>query len=77
MVVHKLRLLDKVGRWSKNVHFLSTFITTVGGQKTQNLVNVVCERHLIDLSTGESQSDKAAHIVLSKIIKAFKTMIFV
>ena len=25
-VVHKLRLQDKVGRWSKNVHFLSTFI---------------------------------------------------
>ena len=23
--VHKLRLQDKVGRWSKNVHFLSTF----------------------------------------------------
>ena len=26
-VVHKLHLEDKVGRWSKNVHFLSTFIT--------------------------------------------------
>ena len=24
--VHKLRLQDKVGRWSKNIHFLSTFI---------------------------------------------------
>ena len=23
-VVHKLRLQDKVGRWSKNVHFFST-----------------------------------------------------
>jgi hypothetical protein len=25
-VVHKLRLKDVVGRWSKNFHFLSTFI---------------------------------------------------
>ena len=25
-VVHKLRLQDEVGRWSKNVPFLSTFI---------------------------------------------------
>ena len=25
-VVHKLRLQDEVGRWSKNAHFLSTFI---------------------------------------------------
>ena len=25
-IVHKLRLQDEVGRWSKNVHFLSTFI---------------------------------------------------
>ena len=25
-VVHKLRLQDEVGRWSKNVHFLSTII---------------------------------------------------
>ena len=25
-VVHKLRLQDELGRWSKNVHFLSTFI---------------------------------------------------
>ena len=24
--VHKLRLQDEVGRWSKNVHFVSTFI---------------------------------------------------
>ena len=24
--VHKLRLQDEVGRWSKNVNFLSTFI---------------------------------------------------
>ena len=26
-VVHKVCLQDKVGRWSKNVRFLSTFIT--------------------------------------------------
>ena len=26
-VVHKLRLQGEVGRWSQNVHFLSTFIT--------------------------------------------------
>ena len=25
-VVHILRLKDEVGRWSKNVHFLATFI---------------------------------------------------
>ena len=25
-VVHKLRLQDEVGNWSKNVHFLSMFI---------------------------------------------------
>jgi hypothetical protein len=25
-VVHKLSLQDEIGRWSKNVHFLSTFI---------------------------------------------------
>ena len=25
-VIHKLRLQDEVGRWSKNVHFVSTFI---------------------------------------------------
>ena len=25
-VVHKLRIQDGVGRWSKNLHFLSTFI---------------------------------------------------
>ena len=25
-VVHKLRLQDEVGRWPKNVHFLSTLI---------------------------------------------------
>ena len=35
-VVHKLRLQDEVGRWSKNVHFLSTFIpqkmSTEGGR---------------------------------------------
>ena len=34
--VHKLRLQDEVGRWSKNVHFLSTFIpqkmSTQGGR---------------------------------------------
>ena len=37
--VHKLRLQEEVGRWSKNVHFLSTFKGRkyqrrgVGGQK--------------------------------------------
>ena len=47
-VVHKLRLQDEVGRWYTNVHFLSTFIHR--GQvvkKSQNLVNVVCERPLV------------------------------
>jgi len=50
-VVHKLCLQDEVGRWSKNVHFLSNFfvienvnVRGVGGQKNQNLVIVVCER---------------------------------
>ena len=39
-VVHKLSLQDKVGRWSTNVHFLSTFIpqkmSTQGGRWSKN-----------------------------------------
>ena len=48
-VGHKLRLQDEVGRWSKNVHFLSTFIPQKEQKVvkiSQNLVNVVCERPL-------------------------------
>ena len=59
--VHKLRLQDEVGRWSK----MSTFCQRlyhrkcqrrgVGGQKSQNLVNVVCERPL-NIKNGDSDS---------------------
>ena len=56
-VVHKLRLQDEVGRGSKNVQFLSTFIpyqnVKAGGQvvkKSKNIFNVVCERPLRKLS---------------------------
>jgi len=49
--VHKQRLQDEVGRWSKNFHFLSYHRKCqhrgVGGQKSTNLVNVVCERPLM------------------------------
>ena len=45
-VVHKLHLQDEVGRWSKNVFVNVYTIEKVkgGGQKSQNLVNVACER---------------------------------
>ena len=49
-LVHKLRLQEEVGMWSKNVYFYR--VETVkksglGGQKKgQKLVNVVCERPL-------------------------------
>ena len=49
-VVHKLRLQEKGGRQSKNVNFFnvkSVNAIQVGGQKSQILVNVVCERSLI------------------------------
>ena len=53
-VVHKLGLQDKVGNWSKNVHFFQCLYYRkcqhrgVGSQKkSQNLVNVVCEQSLI------------------------------
>ena len=55
-VVHKLHLQDEVGRCSKNVQFLSTYVYTIenvnaGGRwskKSQNLVKVVCERPFTD-----------------------------
>jgi len=44
-IVHKLRLQEEVGSWSKNVNFynVETVNKGVGGQKSQKLVNVVCE----------------------------------
>jgi len=51
-VVHKLRLQEEVGRWSKKSTFCKPLYHRkckrrgVGGQKKPNLVNVVCERPL-------------------------------
>ena len=51
--VHKLRLQDEGGRWSKKLTFCKPLYHRqskrrgVGGQKKPNLVNVVCERPLI------------------------------
>ena len=50
--VHKLRLQEEGGRWSKKSTFCKLFYhrkckrRRVGGQKKTNLVNVVCERPL-------------------------------
>ena len=51
--VHKLRLQEEVGRWSKKSTFCKLLYHRkckrrgVGGQKKPNFVNVVCERPLI------------------------------
>ena len=51
--VHKLRLQEEGGRWSKKLTFCKLLYHRkckrrgVGGQKKPNLVNVVCERPLI------------------------------
>ena len=51
--VHKLRLQEEGGRWSKKSTFCKLLYHRkckrrgVGGQKKPNLVNVVCERPLI------------------------------
>ena len=51
--VHKLRLQEEGGRWSKKSTFYKLLYHRkckrrgVGGQKKTNLVNVVCERPLI------------------------------
>ena len=51
--VHKLRLQEEEGRWSKKLTFCKLLYHRkckqrgVGGQKKTNLVNVVCERPLI------------------------------
>ena len=45
--VHILRLQEEGGRWSKIIYFLSTqnmLTEGLGSQKSQNLINVVCER---------------------------------
>ena len=53
--VHKLRLQEEGGRWSKKSTFCKLLYHRkckrrgVGGQKKPNLVNVVCERPLIQL----------------------------
>ena len=50
--VHKLRLQEEGGRWSKKSTFLKLLYHRkskwrgVGSQKKPNLVNVVCERPL-------------------------------
>ena len=50
--VHKLRLQEEGGRWSKKLTFCKPLYHRkckrrgVGGQKKPNLVNVVCERPL-------------------------------
>ena len=49
--VHKLRLQEEGGRWSKKSTFCKLLYHRkckrrgVGGQKKPNLVNVVCERY--------------------------------
>ena len=48
--VHKLRLQEEGGRWSKNLIFCKLLYHRkckrrgVGGQKKPNFVNIVCER---------------------------------
>ena len=46
--VHKLRLQEEGGRWSKNRLFVNFYtmenVNGVDGQKKPNFVNVVCER---------------------------------
>ena len=50
--VHKLRLQEEGGRWSKKLTFCKLLYHRkckrrgVGGQKKTNLVNLVCERPL-------------------------------
>ena len=50
--IHKLRLQEEGGRWSKILTFLNFYTIEnvngggVGGHKKSNLVNVVCERPL-------------------------------
>ena len=57
--VHKLRLQEKGGRWSKKSTFCKLLYHRkckrrgVGGQKKTNLVNVVCERPLIQEIAGK------------------------
>ena len=54
--VHKLRLQEEGGRWSKKLTFCKLLYHRkckrrgVGGQKKQNFLNVVCERPLIEYS---------------------------
>ena len=54
--VHKLRLQEEGGRWSKKLSFCKLLYHRkckrrgVGGQKKPNLVNVVCERPLSRIS---------------------------
>ena len=54
--VHKLRLQEEGGRWSKKRTFCKLLYHRkckrrgVGGQKMTNLVSVVCERPLLDIS---------------------------
>ena len=55
MGVHKLRLQEEGGKWSKKLTFCKLLYHTkckqraVGGQKKTNLLNVVCERPLMEI----------------------------
>ena len=59
--VHKLRLQEEGGRWSKKLTFCKLLYPRkckrrgVGGQKKTNLVNVVCERSLIAKTKSKDQ----------------------
>ena len=71
--IQKLRLQVDVGRWSKNIHYLSTFIpqimSTQGGQvvkKKPNLVNVVCERPLTGMAEAGGQGGRTPTQILAK-----------
>ena len=44
-----------------NVHTIKRQQRGVGGQKSQNLVNVVCERPLISISSGQQNLMKTYH----------------
>ena len=62
-VVHKLRLQEEGGRWSKKLTFCKLSYHRkckrrgVGGQKKSNFVNVVCERPLrVKVRVGKTGS---------------------
>ena len=64
--VHKLRLQEEGGRWSKKLTFCKHLYhrkckrRRVGGKKKPNFVNVVCERPLIDIWSGKVHMCRSA-----------------